>query len=89
MAEKDLDLLEVERRLTELENSKGNSLTDIEFVRFNENGDSVVRSKFSNGSYGSEFIIKRGQIGYTGVHEDQLPEPPEPIDPPKKWLDYS
>lgn len=83
MATKDLDLIEVDRRLTELENRPTKELENIVFVRFNENGDSVVKSKFNDGTYGSEFIIKRGERGYTGVHEDQLPEPPEPIFPPE------
>lgn len=71
MATKDLDLVEVEKRLSELENKPSVTLVDTVFVRFNENGDSVVRSKFSDGSLGSEFVIKRGERGYSGFYFDE------------------
>ena len=51
---------------------------NLEFVRFNEAGDSIVRSVNTNGEFGDEIIIKRGLRGYTGdtLNKPDKPEPP-------------
>ncbi|MGL5315600.1 MAG: hypothetical protein ACRC92_20265 [Peptostreptococcaceae bacterium] len=40
----------------------GKNFEDLVFVGFDENGNSIVKSKFSDGSYGSEFIIQGHNI---------------------------
>ena len=51
---------------------------NLEFVRFNEMGDSIVRSVNSEGEYGDEIVIKRGLRGFTGDAGIEKPDKPEP-----------
>lgn len=44
----------------------GADFLTLEFVRFDDEGNTIVRSKNSKGQYGDEIIIKRGKRGYTG-----------------------
>lgn len=53
----------------------GADFITLEFVRFDGEGNSIVKSKNSKGQYGDEIIIKRGKRGYTGgvIGEPQPP----------------
>lgn len=44
----------------------GADFLTLEFVRFDDEGNTIVRSKNSKGQYGDEITIKRGKRGYTG-----------------------
>lgn len=55
-----------------LKNKK--EIHDVEFVNFDPSGNSIVRSVYTDGTFGSEFIIKRGERGYTGFSiNDEIP----------------
>ncbi len=56
--------------------SGANFLT-LEFVRFDDEGNTIVKSKNSKGELGNEILIKRGPRGYTGgtVGGGELPPP--------------
>ncbi|MGL5592957.1 MAG: hypothetical protein ACRDDH_03340, partial [Cetobacterium sp.] len=45
---------------------RGADFLTLKFVRFDDDGNTVVRSKNSKGELGDEIIIKRGPRGYTG-----------------------
>lgn len=64
--------------IREPKKSAGAGFKNLEFVRFNEMGDSIVRSVNSEGEYGDEIVIKRGLRGYTGdvTTKPDKPEPP-------------
>ncbi|MGL4934998.1 MAG: phage tail protein [Cetobacterium sp.] len=54
--------------------STGADFITLEFVRFDDEGNTIVRSKNSNGEYGDEVLIKRGPRGFTGgTGEGELP----------------
>lgn len=44
----------------------GADFLTLEFVRFDDEGNTIVKSKNSKGEYGSEILIQRGPRGYTG-----------------------
>lgn len=54
----------------------GADFVTLEFVRFDDEGNTIVRSKNSKGEYGNEILIKRGVRGYTGGTIGGEPEPP-------------
>ena len=64
--------------IREPKKSAGAGFKNLEFVRFNEMGDSIVRSVNSEGEYGDEIVIKRGLRGFTGdvTTKPDKPEPP-------------
>lgn len=64
--------------IREPKKSAGAGFKNLEFVRFNEMGDSIVRSVNSEGEYGDEIVIKRGLRGYTGDAGIEKPDKPEP-----------
>ena len=64
--------------IREPKKSAGAGFKNLEFVRFNEMGDSIVRSVNSEGEYGDEIVIKRGLRGFTGDAGIEKPDKPEP-----------
>ncbi|MCQ9628086.1 tail fiber protein [Cetobacterium somerae] len=53
----------------------GADFLTLEFVRFDDEGNTIVRSKNSKGEYGNEILIKRGPRGFTGGTAEG-PQPP-------------
>ncbi|MGL5856589.1 MAG: phage tail protein [Cetobacterium sp.] len=58
----------------------GADFLTLEFVRYDDEGNTIVRSKNSKGQYGDEITIKRGKRGFTGgivgLPDDAEPQPP-------------
>ena len=73
----------------------GADFLTLEFVRFDDEGNTIVRSKNSKGEYGNEILIKRGPRGFTGGTAEG-PQPPGSVpygtivewagDLPEGWL---
>ena len=54
----------------------GADFKNLEFVRFDDEGNTIGKSKNSKEEYGDEILIKRGPRGYTGGTIGGDPEPP-------------
>ncbi|MGL5440408.1 MAG: phage tail protein [Filifactoraceae bacterium] len=55
----------------------GADFLTLEFVRFDDEGNTIVKSKNSKGELGNEILIKRGPRGYTGgTVGGEEPSPP-------------
>lgn len=76
--------------------TNGADFVTLEFVRFDGEGNSIVKSKNSKGEAGHEILIKRGERGYTGGSVGD-PQPPGNVPygtivewagqaPPEGWL---
>ena len=73
----------------------GADFLTLEFVRFDDEGNTIVRSKNSKGQYGDEILIKRGPRGFIGGTVEGT-QPPQGVqygtivewagDLPEGWL---
>lgn len=70
----DIEILanEIDEIKKKIDNKK--DLHDIELLKFDGEGNSILRSVYTDGSFGSEILVKRGERGYTGfVPNEELP----------------